>query len=152
MGVDRWGFSDVAADEQVMPLTVSNAPVQVGNVPVARPIVPPWAPGPAGGVGLPAVRGPDRLAVASAVCGMTAIVPVVSQVMGLALGVASLVRIRRARRCGLNLGGRGWALAGIVSSGFVLLSWIAVLGLLCAAGSALAQTADALGGIAPAGG
>ena len=142
----------MATNEQITPLALSNAPVQVVNVPVARPVAPSWPPGPVGGVCLPAVRGPDRMAVASAVCGMTAIVPVVSQVMGLGLGIASLVRIRRARRCGLNLGGRGWALAGIVSSGFVLLSGIAVLALLCAAGSSLLHSPDALGAIGPGGG
>ena len=86
----------------------------------------------------------DTLAVASAVCGFTAIVPVVSQVLGLGLGVASLLRIRQARRCGLKLRGRGWALAGIFSSGFVLLSWLAVFGVLLAVGRSFGNTAGVL--------
>jgi hypothetical protein len=118
------------------------------DTPMARPLVHSCLP--AGGR-LPVRAGSDRLAVASAVCGLTAVVPVVFQVVGLALGVASLVRMRRARRRGLEVPGRGWAWVGIISSGFVLLSWVSVLGMLLAAGSSMAHSVDALNAIAPPG-
>ncbi|UCG15357.1 MAG: DUF4190 domain-containing protein [Phycisphaerales bacterium] len=101
---------------------------------------------------LPVLRSTDSLAVASAVCGFTAIVPVVSQVAGLALGITSLVRIRRARRCGVDLRGRGWALAGIFSSGFVLLCWVAVIAAFIVVGSLFARSADTLPGLSSLGG
>ena len=63
----------------------------------------------------------DSYALASAVCGFTAIIPVISQVAGVALGVVGLVRIRRARR------GVGWACAGLVSSGIALAGWAVIL-------------------------
>lgn len=66
----------------------------------------------------------DRYAVASAVLGLTAIVPVLSQIAGLTLGVLALRRIRRAQQAGLAMAGRGWAITGIVSSGVGLLIWI----------------------------
>ncbi len=66
----------------------------------------------------------DRYAVASAVLGLTAIVPVLSQIAGLTLGVLALRRIRRAQQDGLPVAGRGWAITGIVSSGVGLLIWI----------------------------
>jgi hypothetical protein len=69
----------------------------------------------------------DRCAVASAVCGLTAVIPVVSQVAGLALGVLGLSRIHRARRRGQARTGTTWALAGIVSSGIALLAWVGIL-------------------------
>ena len=66
----------------------------------------------------------DRFAVASAVLGLTAIVPVLSQIAGLTLGILALRRIRRAHQAGIAMAGRGWAITGIVSSGVALLIWI----------------------------
>ena len=86
----------------------------------------------------------DRFAIASAVCGLTAIIPVVSQVIGLALGVASMVRLRRARRRGVELRGRAWAWTGIVTSSIALVGWIAMLAALLLVGSSLANSATAL--------
>jgi hypothetical protein len=86
----------------------------------------------------------DSLAVASAVFGFTAIIPVVSQVAGLALGISSLVRIRRARRAGRHLRGGGWAVAGIVSSSLMLIGWLVALGALIAVSAYFVQAADAL--------
>jgi hypothetical protein len=97
-------------------------------------------------------RRADTLAVASAVCGFTALVPVLSQLAGLAFGIASLRRIRRARRCGIDLPGTGWAAAGIVSSALLLLCWIAVFAVFIFVGKSLANTADALSAITPSGG
>jgi hypothetical protein len=90
------------------------------------------------------LRQTDPLALAAAACGFVAIVPILTQLAGLALGIASLVRIRRARRRGIPLRGVPWALAGLISSGFVLLSWVAVLVLLLAARTAFAHVAGAL--------
>ena len=89
----------------------------------------------------------DGLAVASAVLGFTAIVPVVSQVLGIGLGVAGLVRIHRARRAGLPRRGRLWAWLGIGSSTFALLAWIAVLAAFAVIGHAFGQAGNALEGL-----
>ena len=86
----------------------------------------------------------DRLAVASAICGMTAIIPVISQLAGLALGIASLVRIRRARRTGAEVRGTGWALTGIISSGFALLGWVAMVAALLVASSIFSHATDSI--------
>lgn len=105
------------------PLAVIAQPVAPTVTPLARPIP---------------VREPtlwqrlvpadtDSYALASAVCGFTAIIPVISQVAGVALGVVGLVRIRRARRAGLPRRGVGWACAGLVSSGIALAGWAVIL-------------------------
>ena len=86
----------------------------------------------------------DRCAVASAVCGLTAIVPVISQVAGLVLGVMALRRIRRARREGLRVGGVGWAVTGILSSGGVLLCWIFIFVVFGVVMSIFTRTSSAL--------
>ena len=99
----------------------------------------------------PHVQGPtDSLAIWSAVCGLTAMIPVVSQVLGLGFGIASLARIRRARRTGLILGGTGWAITGVISSGFTLICWIGLFVAMFIIGSSFANSADALSGILPA--
>ena len=80
---------------------------------------------------VPAAQPPvDRCAVASAICGLTAIIPVVSQLVGVVLGVIALRRLGRARRAGQPLAGWAWAVTGIVSSVFVLLCWIFVIAVL----------------------
>jgi hypothetical protein len=105
------------------PISVVAEPVCPTATPIARPIsscetnlgwglVPPDT---------------DSYALASAVCGFTAIIPVLSQVAGVVLGVAGLVRIRRARRAGFRRRGAGWACAGLVSSGVALAAWIVIL-------------------------
>lgn len=92
-----------------------------------------------------ACRKTDGFAIASAVCGITGIVPFVTQIIGLVCGVVGLVRIRRARRRGLAVRGVGWAITGIASSGFVLLCWLAVFVGLSLASSTFANTAESLG-------
>ena len=133
--------ADPAADAVV---TVEASPVTTIPVPVARPIAAPGPPAAPGGAHLPVPRRTDPLAIGSAVCGIAAIVPVVCQALGLALGIASLVRIRRARRAGIALGGWGWALVGIVASGLTLVSWMAAGAALSAVGGSLSNTDDAL--------
>jgi len=71
----------------------------------------------------------DKVAVASSLCGITAFIPIFSQLIGLALGIWALFRIRRARQAGRQVRGRGWAVGGITGNGFVLLGWIALLGI-----------------------
>ncbi|MFQ5415148.1 MAG: hypothetical protein ACE5E6_11890 [Phycisphaerae bacterium] len=85
----------------------------------------------------------DGLAIASAVCGVSAFIPIVSQMVGLGLGVGSLVRMRRARLRGRPMRGAGWAWTGIVSSGFVLIGWIAAAGLLLGVASSLSESTAA---------
>ncbi|MCK4341156.1 MAG: DUF4190 domain-containing protein [Phycisphaerae bacterium] len=97
-----------------------------------------------GGLVLPGWQGYEKLALASAVCGLTAFVPVVAQVMGLILGIASLVRIHRARRRGIHLRGLRWALVGLFSSGFVLLCWVVVVVALLVVRGAFLHAADVL--------
>ena len=89
----------------------------------------------------------DHLAIASAVCGITAIVPIISQVMGLGLGIASIVRIRRARRAGIKLAGKAWALTGIITSGFALFGWIALFAIMAVIGTSMSGSADSLGAL-----
>lgn len=97
----------------------------------------------AGGANMVAAPRTDRLAIASAVCGLTAFIPVVSQLVGLVLGIISLLRIRRARRAGVAVGGTGWAAAGIASSGFALLLWLGIMAAYATVGSSLAHTTNA---------
>ena len=123
------------------------------HVPLARPVHVTAIPiglnagDPVGGTAIVRHR-TDGFAIASAVCGLTAIIPVVSQVIGLGLGVASFVRLRRARRAGVKLGGRGWAITGIVSSGVALLGWIAVFVAFAAIGSSFSGSAETLSALA----
>lgn len=103
----------------------------------------------AGPLPMPAMpqRGPgptDRLAIASTVCGLTAFIPIFSQLVGLVLGLWALVRIRRARRAGLTVRGRGWAAAGITGNGFALLGWIALFGAFAALKTNLNETTSRL--------
>ncbi len=111
-------------------------------VPVARPLTTPIA-RPIPVVYVPQLHAAptDRLAIASAVCGCTAIIPVVSQLAGFGLGIAALVRIRRKRRAGLPARGTGWAVTGILTSGFALLSWLFMGLVLSAVGSVFQQSA-----------
>ncbi len=125
--------------------------------PTARPIetaitrvqVEPLVPvEPPGSVHHPIVKkSTDHLAIASAVCGITAIVPIISQIMGLGLGIASLVRIRRARRAGIERAGKGWALTGIITSGIALIGWIALFVIMALISSSISGSADSLGAL-----
>lgn len=93
--------------------------------------------------GVPATR-TDKVAIASTVCGLTPFIPVFSQVMGLSLGLWALVRIRRARRAGQRVNGRGWAAAGITGNGFVLLGLLALFASFAALKGSLAQATHQL--------
>lgn len=91
----------------------------------------------------------EPLAVASTVCALTAIIPIVSQVAGLVLGTVGLVRIRRARRAGQTVRGSHWAGLGIGLSLLVLLAWIFICAAFVAVGLSFANTAQTLGLPAP---
>ncbi len=118
----------------------------VTHVPDCVPVAPEASCGTGGDQGRAIVqRRTDKLAVASAVCGFTALVPIISQVIGLGLGVVSLGRIRRAKRQGVELGGMRWAVAGIVSSGFMLLCWIGIFVAMALLTSSFAGSAESLG-------
>ena len=86
----------------------------------------------------------DPFALASAICGLAALIPIVSQVLGMTLGVISLVRIRRARQRGFVCRGTGWAWAGILSSGLMLLVWGFIIAAMVVVGSAFAHVANTL--------
>ncbi len=88
--------------------------------------------------------GTDGMAVGSAICGMTGLIPLVTQIAGLCLGFASLARIRRARRSGIHLTGKGWAITGIVTSIFGLLGWIGLGLAMTAVSTSLGNSTDAL--------
>jgi len=98
---------------------------------------------------VPVHKRTDGFAVASAICGFTAIVPLVSQVIGLAFGTLSLARIRRARRTGIELGGAKWALTGIVSSAFTLICWIGIFVAVSLIGSSLSYSVESLNALTP---
>jgi hypothetical protein len=80
---------------------------------------------------------------------MTAIIPVLSQVIGLCFGVISLVRIRRACRLGNRLGGAKWAAVGMVSSGFALICWVGVFLVIGIVNSSFSHCADSLNTLFP---
>lgn len=88
--------------------------------------------------------GTDGMAVGSAICGLSGIIPLITQIAGLGLGFASLSRIRRARRRGIQLGGRGWAITGIVTSICSLLGWIGLGLAMTAISGSLGNSTDAL--------
>ena len=109
-------------------------------VPCARPLGPGLIPPP------PASTPPrrDPLAVGSAVCGFTGFIPVITQLIGLLLGVAALLRIRRARRSGVALGGTRYAITGLVMNGFTLVGWIVLASAFAVVGDSLSQTSGSL--------
>lgn len=104
------------------PLPVT--PIEDGTEPILALKVGPPPPPP---MSIPS-GGTDKVAVASTVCGLTPFIPVVSQLIGLALGIWALLRIRRGQRAGRMISGRGWAAAGITGNGIVLLGWLSLFG------------------------
>jgi len=107
--------------------------------PTAAPLARPY---PAGGQLVP--QRTDGFAIASAVCGITGIVPFITQLAGLGCGILSLVRIHRARRRGMPVRGIGWAITGIASSSFVLICWLGVIVGMALVSSTFAGTAGSL--------
>jgi len=66
----------------------------------------------------------DPFAIASAIAGITAFIPILSQLAGLVCGAAAIWRIRKARAAGIAARGYGWAAIGLVMSTGALLCWI----------------------------
>jgi len=130
----------------LVPLAAPAHPVEVSSVPVARPVgFPTIAPGHCGETYITTTQPiTDRLAVASAVCGLSGFIPVVSQLAAIVLGFMSLGRIKRARRQGVQVPGRGWAMTGIVGGVVSLSGWIAMGGFLTLVGSSLSQSSETL--------
>jgi len=93
-----------------------------------------------GSLPTPQAGGTDKVAVASTVCGLAPFIPVLSQVIGLILGIWALLRIRRSRRAGRYVRGSGWAAAGISGNGLVLLGWLALFGTFAALKGTLDET------------
>lgn len=89
------------------------------------------------------------MAVASAVCGITGIIPIVCQIAGLTLGILSILRIRRSKIIGAPLRGTGWAIAGIVTSGVGLLGWIGMFAGLSMLSSSVGSSSDLLQTLLP---
>ena len=137
-GNGRFVAGGMALTDNATPLAPSTTPAAPppGSMPaeraqvvcVARPMV--AQPARSGSL----LANTDRLAIASLVCGLTAIIPLVSQVAGVGLGIWSLVRIRRVRRAGGTVGGTWAAGTGIAFSAVVLLCWVLVIGAMLWAG------------------
>jgi hypothetical protein len=144
---DRPASSSAREADQQVASDPSPPPVPVTAVPVASPvgsqaIAPTASPDP--GLSIGRATRTDTCAVASAICGLTAIVPVISQVAGLVLGTVGMVRLRRARRAGRPLRGLGWAVTGLVSSGATLVGWVALFVAFGILGASLAKTTSSL--------
>jgi hypothetical protein len=86
----------------------------------------------------------DKVAIASSICGLTAFIPVFSQLVGLFLGIWAFVRIGRARRAGKNVRGVGWALAGVTGNAFALLGWVSLFATFSALHGTLNQATNQL--------
>ncbi len=86
----------------------------------------------------------EPAAVISAVAGGTALIPVLSQMVGIVFGVIALGRIRRARRRGVRMKGAGWAYFGLGSSAFALLCWGGVAASLFVVGQAIGDSVETL--------
>lgn len=88
-------------------------------------------------------------AVASAVCGFTALVPIICQVAGIALGILAIARINRDRRDGIATRGTGLAIAGISFSAVALAGWILLAVAMAGVSAAFNQIDTGLGGALP---
>jgi hypothetical protein len=91
----------------------------------------------------------DGMAIGSALMGFFGFVPVVCQVIGVLLGTASLIRIRRARRRGASLAGVKVALIGLTGNVVLLVCWIAILGVMVGLRSVYWHSAETLQALTP---
>ncbi len=132
--------------DAVVPMAAPIRPVPVNGVPVARPAgFTTITPGHGGETYITTTQPvTDRLAVASAVCGLSGFIPVVSQLAAIVLGFMSLRRIKLASRHGVMVPGRGWAMTGIIGGVVSLAGWIAMAGFLALVGSSLSQSTETL--------
>ena len=91
----------------------------------------------------------DACAVGSAVCGFTGFIPIVTQVIGLILGLLAIGRIRRARLFGQERGGMRHAVVGIITNGATLLIWIFVFVAVSCVFQSISTTAGDLSKLVP---
>ena len=89
----------------------------------------------------------NRLAVTSVVVGAVPIIPILSQIVGVILGLVALRRISQARRAGIDLPGSGCAWAGISLNIISLVGWILMLVLGSFVASNISSSLEALRGI-----
>jgi len=141
-------------DQAVIPVARPAGPALVPTLYTPpQPTLPPgYAPYPRWGYAMMPVRPrTDSMAVASAVCGFTGIIPIICQIAGLAFGILSLMRIRRSKLMGAPLGGAPWAIVGIATSTVGLLGWIGLFAGLSILGSSLESSSDLLQSLIPQG-
>ncbi len=91
----------------------------------------------------------DRLAIGSAMMSMFGFIPVVCQVIGLALGAMSLVRIRRAKRRGIMVTGTKWAVAGLAGNGLLLVCWVGIFAVMIGLRAAFSHSSETLQALTP---
>ena len=133
---------------QMPAATAPNPPLFASGVPVARPIAPTLQTGIASEypTPIPAARS-NRLAVASVAMGAVPLIPILSQIIGIVLGLMALRRISQARRAGVALKGGRCAWAGIGLNVISLLGWILTLVLGSFVASNISGSLEALQGI-----
>jgi len=95
-------------------------------------------------------RRAESLAVASAVVGVTSIIPIVSQVASIWMGVLAILRIRKAKQNGLDARFKGWAVLGVTSSVIGLLGWVGMAIGAMFLKSTMGHSTDMLQGLLPA--
>lgn len=86
----------------------------------------------------------DACAVGSAVCGFTGFIPILTQVIGLTLGIIAMVRVGRARRSGVEIKGMRDAVVGLTMNGLTLVGWIGLFAAMSIVGTSLSGTTDQL--------
>lgn len=128
--------------------TAPNPPLFASGVPVARPIAPISPTGTTSEfpAPIPTMRS-NRLAVASVAMGAVPLIPILSQIIGIVLGLMALRRISQARRAGVAPKGTRCAWAGIGLNIISLLGWILTLILGSFVASNIAGSLEALQGI-----
>ncbi len=95
-------------------------------------------------------RRAESFAVASAVIGVTGFIPIASQVASIWMGVLAILRIRKAKRYGLDARFKGWAILGLISSVIGLLGWVGMAIGAMFLSSTMGNSTDMLQGLIPA--
>lgn len=94
-------------------------------------------------------RQTDQLAIGSVMMSMFGFIPVVCQVIGLALGAMSLVRIRRAKRLGIRVTGTKWAVTGLAGNGLLLVCWIGIFAVMIGLRAVFSHSSETLQALTP---
>jgi hypothetical protein len=115
---------------------------------IARPLgVPVY--GAPGALAVPSAPPYDGYAIASLGLGLTGIIPIISQVVGIWLGVASLRRLRRGLQTGEPRRGAWMAWLGLTFNGAGLMGWIAVIAILGWVTATVGESAATLNSVVP---